>query len=99
MKKNKQNYNDTTRNSEYGNSKTKRYKLPKLNIKPFDSELMKYLSVWSQFEKIHEVIDLDDCDLFQYLIHSVEPRTHARQLLEIYLITAVNYPKDVPAFQ
>lgn len=45
MKKNKQNYNDTTRNSEYGNSKTKRYKLPKLNIKPFDSELMKYLSV------------------------------------------------------
>ena len=81
------------------NCKNKRYKLPKLNIKPFDSQLINYLSFWSQFEKIHEDPDLEDCDKFQYLIQSVEPGTRARQLLESYPMTSINYPKAVAAFQ
>lgn len=60
------------------NSKFKRYKLPKLNIKPFDSKLINYLPFWSQFKKIHEDEDLDDCDKFQYLLQSVEIGTRAR---------------------
>lgn len=96
---NKLNSNDIMKTSEYDYSKSKRYKLPKLNIKPFDSQLINYLSFWSAFEKIHEDPDLDDCDKFQYLLQSVEPGTRARQLLESYPITGINYSKAVAAFQ
>lgn len=34
---NKPNHSDTMRNNEYDNSKNEKYRLPKLNIKPFDS--------------------------------------------------------------
>jgi len=77
----------------------KRYKLPKLNIKPFDSQLINYLSFWSQFKKIHEDTELEDCDKFQYLLQSVETGTRARQLLESYPLTSENYSKAVAAFQ
>ena len=70
------------------NHKNKRYKLPKFNIKPFDSQLIIYLSFWSQFEQIHEDPDLEDCDKFQYLIQSIEVGTRARKLLESYPMTS-----------
>lgn len=81
------------------NSKFKRYKLPKLNIKPFDAQLINYLPFWAQFKKIHEDEELDECDKFQYLLQSVESGTRARDLLESYPITSENYPKSLKAFQ
>lgn len=80
-------------------SKQKYYKYPKLSIKPFDGSLINYLSFWAQFSKIHEDVELDDCDKFQYLLQSVQPNTRAKELLESYPITSENYPKAVSAFQ
>lgn len=51
---------------------TKYYKLPKLSIKPQDKTLINYLSLWSQFKKINEDSELDNCNKFQYLLQSVQ---------------------------
>lgn len=77
----------------------KHYKLPKLSIKPYNETLINYLSFWSQFKKINEDSELDDCDKFQYLLQSVQPCIRARKLLESYPLTSDNYINAVNAFQ
>lgn len=91
--------NGESKVSNCSRENSKRYKLPKLCIKPFDSQLINYLSFWSQFRKIHEDSELDNTDKFQYLMQSVQQGTPARRLLESYPMTNENYPKAVLALQ
>ncbi|GBM02429.1 hypothetical protein AVEN_76481-1 [Araneus ventricosus] len=53
--------------------KEKRYKLPKIEIKSFDGELINWLSFWAQFRKIHEDESLEECDKFHYILQSMLP--------------------------
>lgn len=77
----------------------KRYKLPKIEIKKFDGQLLSYLSFWGQFKKIHEDKNLDDVDKFHYLAQSMLPGTRAFELIDSYPLTSENYPKAISAFE
>ncbi|GBL89031.1 hypothetical protein AVEN_255179-1 [Araneus ventricosus] len=79
--------------------KEKRYKLPKIEIKSFDGELINWLSFWAQFRKIHEDESLEECDKFHYLLQSMLPGTRARELMESYPLTSDNYQKAVSALK
>ncbi|GBO46822.1 hypothetical protein AVEN_4161-1, partial [Araneus ventricosus] len=79
--------------------KEKRYKLPKIEIKSFDGELINWLSFWAQFRKIHEDESLEECDKFHYLLQSMLPDTRARELMESYPLTSDNYQKAVSALK
>lgn len=83
---------------DHGRSK-KTYKLPKIEIKKFSGELLDWLSFWSQFEKIHEDIDLHDSDKFQYLSQAMVEGTRAKHLVNSYPQTSENYPKVITALK
>ena len=78
---------------------SKRYKLPKIELKKFNGELKDWLSFWSQFEKIHEDKNLHESDKFQYLIQAMATGTRARKLVESYPQSAENYPKVIEALR
>lgn len=73
------------------------YKLPKIEVKKFNGEILEWLSFWSQFDKIHEDKELHDSDKFQYLSQAMEEGTRAKELVNSYPQTAENYPKVVKA--
>lgn len=78
-------------------SAKKTYKLPKIEIKKFNGELLEWLSFWSQFEKIHEDSELHDSDKFQYLTQAMVEDTRASDLVKSYPQTSDNYAKVVEA--
>jgi len=75
------------------------FKLPKIELKKFNGELLSWLPFWSQFEKIHEDPVLHDSDKFQYLVQSMESGTRAREFIASYPMTAKNYPKAIKALK
>jgi hypothetical protein len=77
----------------------KTYKLPKIEIKKFNGEIIEWLGFWSQFTKIHEDEELDDSDKFQYLVQAIVSGTRAKELVESYPQTAANYPKVIRALK
>lgn len=79
--------------------KTKQYKLPKIELRKFDGELLNWLPFWSQFEKIHEDPDLHDSDKFQYLVQCMKPGTRGQEFIESYPMSAKNYPKAIAALK
>ncbi len=80
--------------------KTKRtYKLPKIEIKKFNGEILEWLSFWSQFEKIHTDDDLHNSDKFQYLSQAMVDGTRAKELVNSYPQTSDNYPKVINALK
>lgn len=91
----------TNSNAEFSSNATneKRFKLPKIQIKKFDGQLLSYLTFWGQFKKIHEDKELDEVDKFHYFAQSMVPGTRASELIDSYPLTAENYPKAVSAFK
>ncbi|UYV73534.1 hypothetical protein LAZ67_10004015 [Cordylochernes scorpioides] len=85
--------------SSNGSLMAKSYKLPKIEIRKFDGELINWLPFWAQFEKIHEDTELHDADKFHYLVQSMKSNTRARELIESYPQTAENYAKAVQALK
>ncbi|XP_037037370.1 uncharacterized protein LOC119075084 [Bradysia coprophila] len=73
------------------------YKLPKIEIKKFNGEILEWLSFWSQFEKIHQDKDLHDSDKFQYLAQAMVEGSRAKELVDSYPQTSDNYPKVIAA--
>lgn len=70
----------TILNSDHSQSQSKRtYKLPKIEIKKFNGELLDWLSFWSQFEKIHNDDNLHNSDKFQYLAQAMQEGTRAKE--------------------
>ncbi|CAG7831255.1 unnamed protein product, partial [Allacma fusca] len=84
--------------SHMGSSK-KRFRLPKLEIQKFGSDLKEWLCFWSLFKKIHEDEDVDSEDKFQYLLQAIIPGSRARELIDSYPPTAANYPKVVESLK
>lgn len=78
---------------------TRSFKLPKIELKKFDGDLLNWLPFWSQFEKIHEDPDLHESDKFQYLLQSMEQGTRARDFIDSYPMTAKNYSKAISALK
>ena len=58
-----------------------------------------WLSFWSQFKRIHEDEDIDECDKFQYLIQATMVNSRARQIVESYPPTSENYPKAIDSLR
>ncbi|UYV82365.1 hypothetical protein LAZ67_21001798 [Cordylochernes scorpioides] len=85
--------------SSNGSLMAKSYKLPKIEMRKFDGELINWLPFWAQFEKIHEDNELHDADKFHYLVQSMQSNTRARELIESYPQTAENYANAVQALK
>ncbi|GFX09228.1 DUF1758 domain-containing protein [Trichonephila clavipes] len=48
-------------------------KLPNFELPTFEGNPRDWLNFWTQFIKIHNVVNIDDLDKFQYLIQSTAP--------------------------
>lgn len=75
------------------------YKLPKIELRKFNDDVLEWLSWWSQFKKIDEDDDLDASDKFQYLVQSMVCGSKAKDIVESYPMTAENYPKVIDALK
>ena len=85
--------------SENGINKIKSYKLPKIELKKYDGELLNWLPFWSQFQKIHDDPDLHESDKFSYLVQSMKIGTRAKEFIDSYPVTSDNYSKAVDALK
>lgn len=85
----------TVRENEERSKRT--YKLPKIEIKKFNGEILEWLSFWSQFEKIHKDKELHNSDKFQYLSQAMVEGSRAKELVDSYPQTSDNYPKVIAA--
>ncbi len=78
-----------------GRGKTKKYKLPKIEITKFGGDIKEWLTWWAQFEKIHEDKELADEDKFHYLRQSTVENSKAREVVDSFPMTGTNYPKVI----
>ncbi|GFT56979.1 uncharacterized protein TNCV_189771 [Trichonephila clavipes] len=74
---------------------SRKFKLPKIELKKFNGEAKEYLTFWSQFQKIHEDRGIAAEDKMQYLLQSMEPGSKAERLILSFPATAANYPKAI----
>lgn len=74
-------------------SNQRSYRLPKIEIKKFDGELIKWLPFWSQFEKIDQDPSIAPADKFQYLLHCIVPGTRAYEVVQSFPPIGPNYSK------
>ncbi|GFY13457.1 uncharacterized protein TNCV_1803281 [Trichonephila clavipes] len=74
---------------------SRKFKLPKIELKKFNGEAKEYLTFWSQFQKIHEDRGIAAEDNMQYLLQSMEPGSKADRLVLSFPATAANYPKAI----
>ncbi|GFV66024.1 uncharacterized protein TNCV_4086991 [Trichonephila clavipes] len=74
---------------------SRKFKLPKIELKEFNGEAKEYLTFWSQFQKIHEDRGIAAEDKMQYLLQSMEPGSKAKRLVLSFPATAANYPKAI----
>ncbi|GFU88952.1 uncharacterized protein TNCV_4446271 [Trichonephila clavipes] len=74
---------------------SRKFKLPKIELKKFNGEAKEYLTFWSQFQKIHEDRGIAAEDKMQYLLQSMEPGSKAQKLVLSFPATAANYPKAI----
>ncbi|GFX01136.1 integrase catalytic domain-containing protein [Trichonephila clavipes] len=72
-----------------------KFKLPNIELPTFDGNPRDWLNFWTQFEKIHDDVNIDDRDKFQYLIQSTAPRSSPREIVESFPATAANYKKAI----
>ncbi|GFT51684.1 integrase catalytic domain-containing protein [Trichonephila clavipes] len=68
-----------------------KFKLPNIELPTFDGKPRDWLNFWTQFEKIHDDVNIDDRDKFQYLIQSTAPRSSPREIVGSFPATAANY--------
>ncbi|GFW44281.1 DUF1758 domain-containing protein [Trichonephila clavipes] len=52
-----------------------KFKLPNIELPTFDGNPRYWLNFWTRFEKIHDDVNIDDRDKFQYLIQSTASRS------------------------
>lgn len=81
--------------SQVVNSQQRKFKLPFLELKKFDGNLINWLQFWAQFSKIHNDSDIANEDKFQYLLQSIEPKTRAYDLVSSFPPTGKNYENAV----
>ncbi|GFU98420.1 integrase catalytic domain-containing protein [Trichonephila clavipes] len=72
-----------------------RFKLPNIELPTFDGNPRNWLKFWTQFEKIHEDVSIDDRHKFLYLLQSTAPRSSPREIVKIFPATTANYKKAI----
>ncbi|XP_050315561.1 uncharacterized protein LOC126750100 [Anthonomus grandis grandis] len=77
----------------------RKFKLPILELKKFDGNIKDWLPFWSQFQKVHNDLEIDDNDKVEYLIQATVQGSWARQLVESFPATGSNYSKMVECLQ
>ncbi|GFW54679.1 DUF1758 domain-containing protein [Trichonephila clavipes] len=70
-----------------------KFKLLNIELPTFDGNPRDWLNFWTQFEKIHDDVNIEDRDKFQYLIQSIASRSSPREIVESFPATAANYKK------
>lgn len=80
-------------------TKQRKFKLPLLQLKKFDGNLLNWLQFWAQFSKIHNDDDIVDEDKFQYLLQAIEPNTRAYDLVISFPPTGSNYGKVIDSLK
>lgn len=78
-------------NSGILQSPNRNFRLPKLELTKFDGNVKNWIGFWGQFRKIDEDNSLDDDDKFQYLLQAMVPGSKARELVESFPPSGVNY--------
>lgn len=73
----------------------RRFVLPKIELRKFDGEVKSWLGFWGQFHKIHDDVNIDTDDKYQYLIQATESGSKARQLVESFPPSGDNYYKAI----
>ncbi|GFX05909.1 putative RNA-directed DNA polymerase from transposon X-element [Trichonephila clavipes] len=81
--------------AEIFESNTRKFKLPKLELTRFNGDLKDFLNFWSQFEKIHSDLNIEDNDKMHYLIQCSVPGTKMFRLVSSFPPTKENYRKAV----
>ncbi|GFX49235.1 DUF1758 domain-containing protein [Trichonephila clavipes] len=72
-----------------------KFKLSNIELPTFDGNPRDWLNFWTPFEKIHNDVNIDDRDKFQYLIQNTAPRSSPREIVESFPATAANYKKAI----
>lgn len=80
-------------------SNKKNYKYPKIELPKFSGEIKKWLQFWFQFRKIHEDMQIENEDKFQYLIQAMIPGSRASDLVQSFPPTAENYEKVIQSLK
>ncbi|GFU97689.1 DUF1758 domain-containing protein [Trichonephila clavipes] len=74
---------------------SRKFKLPKIELKKFNGEAKEYLTFWNQFQNIYEDRGIAAEDKMQYLLQLMEPGSKAERLVLSFPATAANYPKAI----
>ncbi|XP_047988455.1 uncharacterized protein LOC125228051 [Leguminivora glycinivorella] len=74
---------------------TRRFRLPKFELRKFDGNSKNWIGFWCQFQKIHDDETIDDGDKFQYLYQCTVPDTPAREIVESFPPSGANYKKAI----
>ncbi|XP_044757073.1 uncharacterized protein LOC123315444 [Coccinella septempunctata] len=83
---------DQTTSQECSGEKNKRkFWLPQIEMKKFDGNVKNWIGFWGQFRKIHEDMEIDSEDKFQYLLQATEVDSAARKLVESFPPSGANY--------
>ncbi|GFW79867.1 uncharacterized protein TNCV_3898681 [Trichonephila clavipes] len=72
-----------------------KFKLPNIELPTCDDNPRDWLNFLTQFEKIHDDVNIDVWVKFHYLIQSIAPRSSPREIVESFPATAENYKKAV----
>lgn len=81
--------------SQDGMNKSKKHKLPKIELKKFGGDIKEWLAFWSQFEKIHKDEEIADEDKFHYFKEATEENSKAREVVDSFPMTAAKYEKVI----
>ena len=73
--------------------------MPKLELRQFSGDLKDWLPFWSQFEHVHNDLDIAPENKFQYLIQSTVSKSRAREVVESFPPTGANYEKAVESLK
>ncbi|GFS95071.1 uncharacterized protein TNCV_341451 [Trichonephila clavipes] len=87
-----------SQNTVISGAKNKFY-LPKLEFRQFSSDIKDWLQFWSQFQHIHDDDEIAPENKFQYLVKATVNGSRAREVIENFTATAVNYAKAVDSFK
>ncbi|XP_061708236.1 uncharacterized protein LOC133518592 [Cydia pomonella] len=74
---------------------SRRFRLPKFELRKFDGNTKNWIGFWCQFQKIDDDETIDDGDKFQYLYQCTVPDTPAREIVESFPPSGDNYKKAV----
>ncbi|XP_063537530.1 uncharacterized protein LOC134746888 [Cydia strobilella] len=72
---------------------SRRFRLPKFELRKFDGNTKNWIGFWCQFQKINDDESIDDGDKFQYLYQCTVPDTPAREIVESFPPSGANYKK------